>query len=310
MSDLMSVEEFQVVEAYKDKGINIPKRATRYSAGYDIEAAEDIIVPSIFKKLKSWEVDREDMSDNLVCMWRSIGYFEKQNDTTEPKSISEIKTYVKSLKLVTMIPTGLKIAMNTDKYLALHPRSSMGVNCLLMLANQTGIIDADYYNNEDNEGHIFVPMINLSPYDIKINKGDRIAQGIVQRYATLEYADYMNAIRIGGCGSTGVNDVIICESDGAKSYTDTDEAKIEVNPYRTIDSLEYIPKAGEPIQTLKIDPTYRPEVTHCTVEINPAKYNHTVTTKAPDYSTYTKISTADYPQDPDVVTIAEGNKNE
>ena len=52
MSNLMSVEEFQIVEEYKDKGINIPKRATQWSAGYDIEAAEDIIVPSIFKQLK------------------------------------------------------------------------------------------------------------------------------------------------------------------------------------------------------------------------------------------------------------------
>lgn len=311
MSDLMSVEEFQVVESYKDKGINIPKRATMYSAGYDLESAEDIIIPSLFNQLRKYEVDRETINTNgLSYMYKPIGYFSAMIDKrTEPYSIEEMKYLVKHLNLVTMVPTGLKLCMNTDKYLAIHPRSSMGVNCLLMLANQTGIVDMDYYNNENNEGHIFVPMINLSPFDIKINKGDRIAQGIVQRYTTLDYCgnDYIKAVRDGGCGSTGVN--IIAETDGAKSYTDTDKPKIEVNPYKTIDTIAPVPMVGEPIQTLKIDHTYRPEVTDCIVDINPNKYNHTVTTKAPDYSTYTKVSSADY-HDPNVVTTAQGNKND
>lgn len=280
MSNLMSLEEFQVVEEYKDKGINIPKRATQWSAGYDIEAAEDIIVPSLFNQLRKYEVDRETIDTNgLAYMYKPIGYFSAMRDKrTEPYSIEEMKYLVKHLNLVTMIPTGLKITMDSDKYLAIHPRSSMGINCLLMLPHQTGIVDADYYNNKDNEGHIFVPMVNLSPFDIKINKGDRIAQGIIQRYTTLDYSgnDYIKAVRDGGYGSTGVN--VICESDGAKSYTDNDEAKIEVNPYRTIDSIEYITKAGDPVPTLMADMIHDNDaVIHA--EINPAKYESTVIIK-------------------------------
>ena len=40
---------FEIAKGFEDKGINLPVRKTRYSAGYDIEAAEDVIIPS-FKK--------------------------------------------------------------------------------------------------------------------------------------------------------------------------------------------------------------------------------------------------------------------
>lgn len=63
------------------------------------------------------------------------------------------------------------------------------------------IIDSDYYNNQDNEGEIFVQLINLSPFAIKINKGDKIAQGIVLRYEMNE-EDISTAERVGGLGST------------------------------------------------------------------------------------------------------------
>lgn len=40
---------FEVAKGFEDKGINLPVRKTKYSAGYDIEAAEDTVIPS-FKK--------------------------------------------------------------------------------------------------------------------------------------------------------------------------------------------------------------------------------------------------------------------
>ena len=40
---------FEIAKGFEDKGINLPVRKTKYAAGYDIEAAEDIVVPS-FKK--------------------------------------------------------------------------------------------------------------------------------------------------------------------------------------------------------------------------------------------------------------------
>ena len=64
-------------------------------------------------------------------------------------------------------------------------RSSLGVKHKIKLSNGTGIIDADYYGNTDNEGHIFIAIENTGKDDFIINKGDRIAQGIFIKYYTV-----------------------------------------------------------------------------------------------------------------------------
>ena len=40
----MGKRGFEIVEEYKDKGINLPVRKTKFSAGYDVEAAEDVVI--------------------------------------------------------------------------------------------------------------------------------------------------------------------------------------------------------------------------------------------------------------------------
>ena len=40
------VRGFEVAKGFEDKGINLPIRKTKYSAGYDIEAAEDVVIPA------------------------------------------------------------------------------------------------------------------------------------------------------------------------------------------------------------------------------------------------------------------------
>ena len=46
---MKNLRGFEVAKGFENKGIKIPYRKTKYSAGYDIESAEDIIIPS-FKK--------------------------------------------------------------------------------------------------------------------------------------------------------------------------------------------------------------------------------------------------------------------
>lgn len=196
--------KFEIVKEYKDKNINIPKRSTAGSAGYDIEAAEDIIVPSLFYAIKYMHGTVQ-ISGSIS---KVVNYYQGSNEI-EPKYIEDIKQIVKENKLRTMVPTGLKAKMPKNVVLKLYPRSSTGANCLLQLANQTGIIDSDYYNNESNEGHIFIPLINLSPCDIIIKKGDKIAQGIFSEYLTVDdtvIQDTEDIIRKGGFGSTDKND--------------------------------------------------------------------------------------------------------
>ena len=43
------IRGFEIAKGFEEKGINLPIRKTKYSAGYDIEAAEDVTIPS-FKK--------------------------------------------------------------------------------------------------------------------------------------------------------------------------------------------------------------------------------------------------------------------
>lgn len=46
----MKTRGFEIAKGFEDKNINLPERKTKYSAGYDIEAAEDILIPSIKKQ--------------------------------------------------------------------------------------------------------------------------------------------------------------------------------------------------------------------------------------------------------------------
>ena len=37
---------FEIAKGWEDKNINLPKRSTKYAAGYDVEAAEDTVIPA------------------------------------------------------------------------------------------------------------------------------------------------------------------------------------------------------------------------------------------------------------------------
>ena len=103
---------------------------------------------------------------------------------------------------VAIVATGLKAFMGYDEYLSLHVRSSIGIKKHIILANCTGIIDSDYYNNEENEGHIMVALHNLGTEPVELKKGDRVAQGIFSKYL-IATEDNASGERTGGIGSTG-----------------------------------------------------------------------------------------------------------
>lgn len=104
----------------------------------------------------------------------------------------------------TIISTGIKAFMENDEFLMIVIRSSLGFKKGLRLKNQVGIIDSDYYNNIDNEGHILIAIENTSPNDIILNAGDRIAQGIFLKYLTCDNEEEIKNSRDGGIGSTNV----------------------------------------------------------------------------------------------------------
>ena len=104
-----------------------------------------------------------------------------------------------------IIPTGIKVIMNENEFLALYIRSSLGFKYNMRMFNQVGIIDADYYGNSDNEGHIYVCLENEGKEEINIKKGDRFVQGIFTPFLITD-DDTATETGLGGIGSTNKGD--------------------------------------------------------------------------------------------------------
>lgn len=97
--------------------------------------------------------------------------------------------------------TDVKAYMDDDEVLMLYVRSSMGKKHVV-IANGTGIIDASYYNNPDNDGNIGFRLLNLGKEDYVIRRGDRIGQGVFTKYLITD-DDNATGDRSGGFGSSG-----------------------------------------------------------------------------------------------------------
>lgn len=170
--------KFEFVEKYKDCGLPLPTRGTAQAAGYDLYVAEDIIIPSHLKSLMQFNPDTF--------------------------TLEEMSQFTKSSKCrPTLVPTGVKWYGEPNQYLELSVRSSTPLKYWLVLANGIGIVDSDYADNPDNEGIIYLQIINLSPFTIKLQKGDRIGQAIIKTYGIVD-SDNTTAARTGGLGSTGI----------------------------------------------------------------------------------------------------------
>lgn len=192
--------KFEKIEQYKDDpDIKIPVRKTKASAGYDFYVAEDTVIPSY---LSAIEADfANELAKDLSTYYGSFEEFIK----SLPYDMETTATFVKKYKKkVTLVPTGIKAKMPEDWFLQLSVRSSLPLKHWLVLGNGVGIIDADYYNNPSNEGHIYFQIINLLPFDIVLKKGDCIGQGVFLQYGTT-IDDVTNGEREGGFGSTDEN---------------------------------------------------------------------------------------------------------
>lgn len=147
------------------------------------------------KRTRGFEVVKNAPADTKLPVRstkHSAGYdfFAPKTFTVPAKGFSEV------------IWTNIKAYMLDDEMLGVHIRSSMGVKIGVMIVNNVGIIDADYYGNPNNDGNIGFKLYNLTNKDITIEKGERVVQGIFQKYLL---ADNDNAVgeRTGGTGSTG-----------------------------------------------------------------------------------------------------------
>ena len=104
-------------------------------------------------------------------------------------------------KSVTIVWTNVKAYMLVNEYLAILPRSSVGIKKGLTLANTVGVIDMDYYSNPDNDGNIGIAIYNRNDHDVIIVAGENIAQGIFKPFLESDNCN-TDDIRVGGIGST------------------------------------------------------------------------------------------------------------
>lgn len=99
------------------------------------------------------------------------------------------------------IPTGYKSTFGSDEVLFIVVRGSVGFKYNVRLTNQIVVIDADYYNNSNNEGHMFLSLQNEGNEDFVVNKNQGYAQGIFTKFLICD-DDAATGEREFGFGST------------------------------------------------------------------------------------------------------------
>lgn len=103
-----------------------------------------------------------------------------------------------------LIMTNIKAYMQPDEYLEITIRSSLATKKgKLMVSQGNAIIDADYYNNPENEGNIGIMLWNRDNKPFLLKEGERFCQGIFTKYHKADNDISLNKNREGGYGSTG-----------------------------------------------------------------------------------------------------------
>ena len=103
-----------------------------------------------------------------------------------------------------LIWTNIKAYMQDDEVLLIHVRSSIGIKKGLILKNITGVIDSSYYSNASNDGNIGICLYNNTDNEVTLEEGERVAQGIFQKYLIIDDDNVLKQERTGGIGSSGV----------------------------------------------------------------------------------------------------------
>lgn len=95
-----------------------------------------------------------------------------------------IEEYIINPGEIVKIPTGYKSKFLDDEMLLLIIRSSLGFKYNIRMCNQIGVIDSDFYNNNENEGHMWVSLQNQGKEKVIIKKGEAYCQGLFVKYLT------------------------------------------------------------------------------------------------------------------------------
>jgi dUTP pyrophosphatase len=157
----------------------LPCRSTMKSAGYDFRIPYDLSVKA----------------GEIYIVGTGVKWY--PDDATLSRKGDMVGTYSDG----SYVMRDHKDLRSEQVYLALYPRSSYGFNYGFHLLNTTGIIDADYYSNPENDGHIMVGFSTTK--DMELKAGDKFCQGIITPYFICGDEVVPTSVRTGGTGSTG-----------------------------------------------------------------------------------------------------------
>lgn len=146
-----------------------------------------------FEQFKKDVCDDKDLYDEYLLPKRAT----KNSGGYDFLAIEEIVIEPGEIK---KFPTGYKAKFMDDEILMIVVRSSMGFKYNVRMCNQVGIIDSDYYNNSENEGHMWVRLQNEGDEPYVIKKGAAYCQAIFLKYLTC--GDVVEEERMAGLGST------------------------------------------------------------------------------------------------------------
>ena len=153
-----------------------------------------------FEKI-SYDQFSKDVCDDKE-LYDSIELPKRSTKNSAGYDIRSLEHYILKPNESHIFKTGLKVLMNNDEVLYIYDRSSFGFKYDIMLSTSVGVIDCDFYNNPENEGHMGVKLLNLGKNEVEINIGDRIAQGVFMKYLTVDNEEEVKLVRKGGLGST------------------------------------------------------------------------------------------------------------
>lgn len=143
--------------------------------------------------------------DDLVPRRQTVG--SAGYDFYLPTDVTFHRWKTTSIDTGVYIEKGTKVDFGdgpTDRWVfVLCPRSGLGTRHGTRFRNTVGIIDSDYTGPEHT---IKADMTSDDPWEhpLKLDKGDRFAQGIFLPYGTVVGETVPDAVRNGGHGSTGV----------------------------------------------------------------------------------------------------------
>ncbi len=154
----------------------------------------------LFEKI-SFEQFKKDICDDKE-LYESYNIPKRSTKESAGYDFEAIMNFTLRPGEIKKIPLGIKADMNSGEVLFLIVRSSQGFKYNVRMCNQVGVIDKDYYNNSENEGHMWIKLENHGDKDYVVSKGDKIIQGLFMPFLTVDNEENIEKVRTSGIGST------------------------------------------------------------------------------------------------------------